>query len=163
MKISIYVFTLIALLSGSCSAVDYATKAVKPKTFAGTLEQYYPFEIELKDDITMTVNITSQFPNGENKIDKLELDPSDSVGRLDYNEIDINNSITIELNGKSSKKNYRVRYILDPNVKSTPRTVYLKIENGKLLPRVGSAFGSKTPSGLSVKNNITAKQIHLRK
>lgn len=171
MKISIYVFTLIALFNFSYSAVDYTTKAVMPKpkptNFTGSLEQYYPLEIELKDDATVKVTITSEYPNGEKEIKNFTLGQA-KVARLDYKEVDINGPITIELDIKSNKgkgigSNYQRRYIIDPNVKNTPRTVYLKIENDKLLPRVGSTFGSKTPSGLSVKNNITAKQINLIK
>lgn len=161
MKIGIYACALITSISLSCLAVDYSAKAVKPKNYAGTLEQYYPLEIELKDDETVTVTIVSESKYAEEnqKINKLELDSGNRVGRLNYKEIDIQFPMDIELDSKSLKKRYHVSYEINP----AGKTVYLKIENGKLAPRVGSTFGSKTPSGLSVKNNVKASDIRQEK
>lgn len=153
MKYSIHLYLLITLLSSGCFAVDYSAKATKPKTFTKSLEEYYPMEIELKDnDIVSMKVVQSKSPKAKGVNTPIELNPNNRVMRFNYNEISNRHPIYIELNSKNIKK---IAYEIDPGGK----TVYLKIENGKLLPRVGSLVLSKIPSGLSVKKNISVDQM----
>lgn len=155
-------------------------KAVRPKNADSkkSLEQLFPFEIEYKNgDNPILIDIDNggcriveQYQLGSKKQNVL----ADVILRLPSENIDTNKEITISIYRdrqnfamqalgleKPTKKqpNYDQVYTINANGK----TVYLKWENDKLQTRVGSTFGSKTPSGLSVKNNVKAGDIRQEK
>ncbi len=152
MKCNIYACLLITSLSLGCFALDRSAKATKPKTFTKSLEEYYPMEIELKDNDDVSVSVLQ---GEEFAVKNGRLSPNERIMRFNYTEIGIRHPIYLELYGQSAKKRYKVAYEINP----AGKTIYLKIENGKILPRVGSLVLSKTPSGLSIKNNISADQM----
>ncbi|MCL5875054.1 MAG: hypothetical protein M1114_01115 [Candidatus Dependentiae bacterium] len=137
---------------------NYSDKAVKPERYSGSLEQVFPLEIEAKNGDLVYVDIT----NGTCKlVQGYELSSkkqglSKKILRLTNDAFDINKPTIITIKTSGSKKGQT--YTISGNGK----TVYLKWEDNRLQPRIGSMLGKKTPSGLSIKNNIADKDIKTR-
>lgn len=153
--------------------------AIVPKDKQGTLtlEQVYPFDLENKDAHPIWVKIAN---SGKLLVPITQINHGESL-RID-NTIFRNYRLSSSFQKPTQIWIFKKQpdekqfdkaftsYFLDENTKESFKkgvegqpeyqTIYLKWENDLLQPRVGSFFRKRTPSGLSIANNIPASYIH---
>ncbi|MCL5874876.1 MAG: hypothetical protein M1114_00185 [Candidatus Dependentiae bacterium] len=133
-----------------------------------SLEQLFPFELEYKEKgLPLIIDVDN---GGCRIVERYRFSlMGDLILRLPSGNIDTNKEITISIWDPKSYITFGDQTKLKPTygqvytINANGKTVYLKYENSKLQPRVGSMFGNKTPSGLSVKNNVKVSDIRQEK